>query len=362
MFTLLDRYIFRELFSPFLSSLTALCFIIFTKEMLRLIDLLVSQGVSLWSLMKVVAYLMPSFLVLTLPIACLIASISTFSRLSFDHEVIAMRAVGISIWRFSGPVLMFSTCVFLLTLLLSQWGQPWSNVSLKGLAMSVIEDQLNLALDSGVFNEPIPNLTIYVPDPQTSNKNTTGVFISDQRDASKSLVIVAQSFKVLNDGTRKQIGLRLFDGEIHHIPNEVSYYHRVGFQTYDFWLTVPPPQGMGTINRRSYSEIIQKLNQSNWTDSGYLRRLMEYYKDLGFPVSSLLLGMLGVPVGIVSKRSGKAGGFAIGISIIVGFYLLNVVGEFLVTTLILHPFLGAWLPNLVILLLTGVLYFRASGK
>ncbi|GJL66915.1 MAG: hypothetical protein NPIRA05_18860 [Nitrospirales bacterium] len=359
MFTLLDRYIIRELFSPFLSTLTALCFIIFAKEMLRLIDLLVSKGVGVWSLLKIIAYLMPSFLVLTLPIACLIASISTFSRLSFDNELIAMRAAGMSLWRLSVPVLMFSVFVFCATLFLSQWGQPWSNVSLKGLAMSVIEDQLSLALDSGVFNEPIPNLTIYVPDPKHAQR-VRGVFISDQRDPVKPLIIVAKSFRVLHDGGRKQLGLRLLDGAIHQVPLDLRYYHEVGFDTYDFWMDVPPPEGMGTTQRKSYQEIIQDLDRSNWKDSGQLRRLMEHYKDLGFPVSALLLGLLGFPVGIISKRSGKSGGFAIGIGIIVGFYLLNIMGEFLVTTYVVHPFIGAWFPNVMILGFTGFLYVRAS--
>ncbi|MCA9472976.1 MAG: LPS export ABC transporter permease LptF [Nitrospirales bacterium] len=359
MLTLLDRYIIRELFSPFFSTLTALCFIIFAKEMLRLIDLLVSKGIGLWALVKIIAYLMPSFLVLTLPIACLIASISTFSRLSFDNELIAMRAAGLSLWRLSAPVFIFSMSVFFATLLLAQWGQPWSNVSLKGLALSVIQDQLNLALDSGVFNEPIPDLTIYVPEPKPT-QTVRGVFISDLRDAQKPLVIVAQSFSVLQDERRKQLGLRLFEGAIHQVPPDMQYYHQVEFETYDFWMNVPPPEGMGTTQRKSYEEIIQKLDASDWKDSGNLRRLMEHYKDWGFPVAALLLGLLGFPVGIMSKRSGKGGGFAIGIGIIVGFYLLNIMGEFLVTTYVVHPFVGAWFPNIVILFCTGLLYVKAS--
>ena len=87
---------------------------------------------------------------------------------------------------------------------------------------------------------------------------------------------------------------------------------------------------------------------------------MEYYKDLGFPVATLILGMLGLPVGIGSKRSAGIGGFALGIVIMVGFFLLNVVGEFFVTTLILHPFAGAWFPNIILLLITVILFYRAS--
>ena len=64
--TILDRYIFRELLSPFLISLGALCFVMLTKELLRLVELLVSKGVAFLSVLKVFAHLLPSFLVLTL--------------------------------------------------------------------------------------------------------------------------------------------------------------------------------------------------------------------------------------------------------------------------------------------------------
>ncbi len=360
MIKILDRYIFQELLSPFLTSLTALCFIVFTKEMLRLMDLLVSKGVGLLAVGKVIVYLMPSFLVLTLPIACLIASISAFSRLSFDNELIVMRAAGVSLWRLAVPVFTFSTGVFVLTLFLSQWGQPWSNVSIKAVAMSLIKDQLVVALDSGVFNEPLPKMMIYVPDPKEKRK-FQGVFISDNRDPQKPLIIVAQSYQVINDPQRNKFGVRLFQGAIHQIPPNLEEYHQVDFSTYDFWLKMPT-QSYGNAARMSYDQIMERLDKSNWTNTGDLRRLMEHYKDLGFPVATLLLGMLGLPVGIVSRRSGRAGGFAIGVLIILGFYLMNVVGEFLVTTRVAHPFVGAWFPNVITLVVAVVMYVGASRK
>lgn len=360
MINILDRYIFHELVSPFLTSLAALSFIVFTKEMLRLVDLLVTKGVGLFSLFKVIVYLMPSFLVLTLPIACLIASISAFGRLSLDNELIVMRAAGISLWRLAAPVFVFSCLVYALTVILSQWGQPWSNISVKNLALSLIEDQLSLALDSGVFNEPLPNMMVYVPDPE-ERKGSPGVFISDQRDPSKPFIIVAQSYQVLNEPSRQQLGIRLFQGSIHQIPPNLSEYHQVGFSTYDLWMNIPASSG-GNVERPSYETLIQRLDRSGWTDATALRRLVEYYKDTGFPVATLILGMLGLPVGIVARRSGRAGGFAVGVLIILGFYVLNVFGEYLVTTLWVHPFVGAWFPNVVTLIVAIGLYLKASRQ
>lgn len=356
---ILDRYIFKELMIPFTVSLGALCFIVFTKEMLRLVELLVSKGVGIMPVLNIVAHLMPSFLVLTLPIACLVSSITAFGRLSFDKELVAMRAAGISLLRIAFPVFVFSFMVFLLTIYLSQWGQPWSNVSLKRLAISLVKDQLTLALDKGVFNEPTKGMMIYVPEPE-EGKKAEGIFIADQRDPTKPFIVTAKNFSMLHDPKQKQLGFRLFEGTIHSFPSDITQHHQVTFTTYDLKMDLPDSFNTTKPGRRGYDYLIQQLDKSGWRDSNSLRRLMEHYKDLGFPVATLILGVLGLPVGIVSKRSGRMGGFAVGILIMVGFYLLNVVGEFLVTTLILHPFAGAWFPNVILLLITCILFYRAS--
>ena len=330
--------------------------------MLRLVDLVISRGISLSSLGAIVMHLLPSFLVLTLPIACLIATISAFNRMSFDNEVLALRAVGVSFWRIIIPVLVFSGAVFALTMVLSEWGQPWASVSLKTLALSVIEDEMTLDVDSGVFNEPIPGLMVYVPNPERSSDHKKGVFISDQRDPAQPLIIVAQHFRMLKQNDRRQMGIRLFDGAIHQIPQNASDFHRVTFRTYDFWIPSPFRSAKAKAKRKSYEELLEELEASGGKSSGTLRRLMEHHKDTAFPVSTFVLGLLGVPIGIVSKRSGRAGGFAIGVLVVIGFYMLNVLGEFLVTTGGVAPIGGAWLPNVLLAVLTAWMLNQARKQ
>ena len=356
--TILDRYIFRELLSPFLISLGALCFVMLTKELLRLVELLVSKGVAFLSVLNVFAHLLPSFLVLTLPIAGIIASITAFGRLSFDKELVAMRAAGLSLLRLSHPVFVFALLVFGLTLTLSQWGQPWSNVNLKKVALNLLRDELVLELERGVFNETVPKMVIYVPDAQ-SGQDLTGIFVSDDRNPDDPRVIVAQQYFVMTDPKSNQIALRLVDGVIHSRPDNVEQYSKVSFSTYDLKMNFNENL-YGTDERSSVETVLAKLDQSGWKDTGALRRLMEHYKDLAFPTASLVFCILGVPVGIVSKRSGRMGGFAVGVLVVVIYYVLNVACEFLVTTLIIPPFAGAWLPNTLFLVATVIWFIKMN--
>ncbi|MBP0129675.1 MAG: LptF/LptG family permease, partial [Nitrospira sp.] len=296
--TLLDRYIFSELLSPFSLSLGALCFVMLTRELLRLVELLVTKGVGIVAVLQVFVHLMPSFLVLTLPIAGLIASITAFGRLSFDKELVAMQAAGMSLLRLTRPVLLFALLVFGLTLGLAQWGQPWSSTNLKKVALNLLKNQLVLALERGTFNEPVPNLTIYVPDRQPGQA-TTGIFISDARNAANPRIIVAQQYEVLVDDASNQVALHLQQGFIHSRPNLRDEYEQTVFTSYDLKLSLTQSGYATTEERPSYHTIITQLTQSQWRDPSALRRLMEYYKDLAFPIASLVFCLLGVPVGIV---------------------------------------------------------------
>ena len=357
--TLLDRYIFTELLSPFGLSLGALCFVMLTRELLRLVELLVSKGVGFWSVLKVIAMLLPSGLVLTLPIAGLIASVTAFGRLSFDKELVAMKATGLSLFRLSQPVLLFSVCVFTLTLVLSQWGQPWSSLNLKKVALNLLKDQLVLALERGTFNEPIPNMMIYVPEGD-QGRSIDGIFISDERAPGEPQVIVAEQYQVFLDAANEYVALRLVNGVIHSRPHQADQYRQISFASYDIKIDLGQSSYSTTEERPSYEQIMAKLAETDGKDGWALRRLMEYYKDLAFPMASLVFCLLGVPVGIVSKRSGRVGGFAVGVLIIIAFYILNVGCDFLVTALILHPFWGAWLPNVIFIVITGALFFKMS--
>jgi lipopolysaccharide export system permease protein len=357
---LLDRYIFTELLSPFSLSLGVLCFVMLTRELLRLVELLVSKGVGMWAVLKVFAHLLPSFLVLTLPIAGIIASITAFGRLSLDKELVAMRAAGLSLFRLARPVMLFSLLVFCLTTWLAQWGQPWSSINLKKVALNLLRDQLVLALDRGSFTEPIPKMTIYVSE--KGDEPSGSIFISDERNPQDPRIIIAHGYHVLIDTTSDQVALRLRDGVIHSRPDEIDQYQLASFSSYDLKLSLNQSGYAATEERPSYDQLMERLKQSQWRDPWALRRLMEYYKDMAFPTASLILCMLGVPVGIVSKRSGRIGGFAVGVAVIVAYYVMNVACEFLVTATVIQPFAGAWGPNIVFLIITLLWFARMSKQ
>ena len=349
----IDRYILQELGVPFAQSLGALTFILMTREILRLVELLINKGVGFLPILKTFVVLLPSFFVLTLPMACLIASISAFSRLSSDHELTALQATGVSARRLIQPVALFSFAVFLLTLWLSQFAQPWTGQSLKTLALVMLRSQVSLALDEGVFNKPTDNVVMYIGDPSLPG-GPHGVFISDTRVKGAPRIIVARNWAIINDPLHNRVGLTLQDGTIHVNPKDPVEYRMIRFSHYDFKLELSGSLAPTPEERLSLFEIRAKIAETNGDDPRYLRMLEDHYKNWAFPVSTFLFGLIGMPLGVVVKRSGRAGGLAVGIVIILLFYVLNVIGDYWVSSHAVIPFIAAWFPDVVFVL--GILW------
>ena len=129
----LDRYIFREVLVPGLIALVALTFIVLSnKGGGLLLEIVVRQSPTMAEVWDVVSALLPTVLIVTIPMAVLMGILTGFSRLSSDSEAIAMRAAGISMHRILLPVLLFATLAWIVTQSLTLWVAPQMSASLRG--------------------------------------------------------------------------------------------------------------------------------------------------------------------------------------------------------------------------------------
>jgi len=246
--------------------------------------------------------------------------------------------------------------IYAVAFALSFWAQPWSGASLKTLALSMIKEQLTLPLDAGVFNDPVDGLMIYIPQTDTTSK---GIFIADSRNAESPRVLVAQDWTLLSDMESGQIGLRLTDGSIHiksPIPNTSQ---RVTFHTYNMQLEFDRGLHTPLTETPDLSDIHATLHASDWRDVDALKQLEEYHRAWAIPAACLIFGFIGVPLGVRSGSAGRIGGIGVGVAGILLYYLLNIFGDFLVSTRVLTPWVAAWFPNAFFIVLS-VFLFRTS--
>ena len=104
-FPVLDRYIARELISPFAFGCALLTFFLVIDRIYHLTDLVITKGVPFFLVMQLLVFMLPSFLAHTFPMALLVAVLLAGGRLASDLEIVAFKAAGVSALRLFRPVM-----------------------------------------------------------------------------------------------------------------------------------------------------------------------------------------------------------------------------------------------------------------
>ncbi|MFQ5596651.1 MAG: LptF/LptG family permease [Nitrospiria bacterium] len=346
MFQRVDRYILKELIGPFLLGILILTFILVMQQILYIMELVLDKGVDLASVGELFLGLLPSFFLITIPMAVLLSTVTTFNRLSSDNEIIAMYANGIGFFRLLRPVLIFSILVSLITLFMGFHAES-SKAAFKKLGMKVLVSRASVGLEAGTFNGSFSGMTIYV-DAMPTFSELEGVFIYDQRNRDLPTVIVAKKGILTHDAASETIGLHLITGSLQQREKNGSGYQRMVFANYDLKVRLSPLSGFqNASDPPGYREIKRRIADTQGRDVASLRLLSDFYKRFLFSPAAFVFCILGMPLGILSGRIAPLGGFSAGVGIIVLYYMLLTFGDYLISIRLVPPILAASLPILV---------------
>src|SRR5262249_56011500 len=97
---ILTRYILREVVAHALIGAAVFTFVLFTRDLGRILELVVRASAPLPSVAEIFFYTVPLALTYTLPMSVLVGVLIGLSRLAADSEITAMRASGLGVWHF----------------------------------------------------------------------------------------------------------------------------------------------------------------------------------------------------------------------------------------------------------------------
>ena len=90
--------------------------------------------------------------------------------------------------------------------------------------------------------------------------------------------------------------------------------------------------------------------------------LIEFHRRFALPTSCLVLALVGIPLGLSSKKGGKSAGFVLTILLVFAYYSVTLVGVSLARQGRVPAGLGAWLANIVFFLVGAFLLWRAEHR
>jgi len=342
-------YILKEILPVFFIGLMVFTIILLMDKILKLIDMIVNRGVGLPEILMILVFFSPSFFIFTIPMAVLLSILITFGRLSGDSEIVAFKASGMSLYQLFIPVSIFSIGAYLLTTFLVLYGLPWGNQGFKMTLYKIAQTTANLEIKERVFNDAFDGLVVYVEKVPIEGKKMEGILIYDEREKGKTNTIFANEGFLSSNPVSQEVILRLFSGDIHRFDPQSNVYQKVKFDTYDLRLEFG--RAISSLGKRlrdhemSIDEIKEKIRIKKRMREDTTSQEVELQKRSAIPFACIVFGLLGVPLGIQPRRSGRSYGFVFSILILLTYYISLTASEILALRHTLPIFLAGWAPN-----------------
>jgi LPS export ABC transporter permease LptG/LPS export ABC transporter permease LptF len=366
---LLSRYVFREILTSAVLGTLLATFIIFLRAADKLFAVLVnSNNVAVLDILKLFAWAIPPVLPLTIPFGVLVGILIGLGRMASDGEITAMRAAGVSSRRVIAPVLLFALLGMSLAAYSSLRLTPRSILESTILLNKIAETQLSADVEPRVFVENFPNKILYVGDVQPGPvAKWHPVFIADvtppaQRSsgmkdkAAGPLVMVAREAIATSDFKHNRVQLSLTDVSTHEMGKDGVSNDEKAVSKVQALDAAPPEQKA----LRSDSMTTHQLMAYRGPD--WIEVKVELQRRFALPVACIVLAMVGIPLGIATRKGGKSAGYIV--ALFLGFfcYYLALVSLISVARQRSIPIaVAVWLPDAVFFL-AGVFFLYRMEK
>jgi LPS export ABC transporter permease LptF/LPS export ABC transporter permease LptG len=362
---ILTRYILGEILSHALIGCAVFTFILFMRDLNHILEMVVRNSSTLSNIAQIFLFTLPNTFKVTIPMAVLVGILLGLSRLAADSEIIAMRASGLGIGYFVRVCCIVAVGGTLLGLANSLFIAPRANQAILDMQLALETSQASYEIQPRVFYEDFRNAVLYVQNVRggTGASNWDRVFMADVSDPSNPVITTAASATVVDDSSQELL-MRLRNGSRHEtVEGQPQQYNISSFANTDLPLSLGQQNEMhlGRMDTATYALPTSALEERMHGPDGR-RSLLELHSRFSYPVACLVLMLVGVPLGVISRRGGKSSGLVFTILLVLLYYVLSYTGIALSRQGKLPPFLGVWMANLLFASVGAFLLWQmASG-
>jgi lipopolysaccharide export system permease protein len=373
---LMDRWLAAELAGPLLFGVAAFTTVSLSVGVVfELVRKVAEAGLPLLAAGQVLGLRLPGFLVLSFPMATLMATLLAYSRLSSTSELTALRSIGVATWRMVVPGLVVALLMSLLTFVFNDAIVPSANL----MASNTLDNALGRAISAqrgqnvvySRFGRLRPRvaggdagegLTQLFYAKEFKNGQMEGITLLDFSLESKQQVLTAAR-AVWNDAKAMW---EFRDGRIVTIDSQSNSTTSALFDQYFYPFTNAPLERAQLPTDAAQMTVAQALRAEQLLqqagDQKESRRLrVRIQEKFAFPAICLVFGLIGSSLGVrPNARTSRSQGFGISVLLIFGYYLMSFIFSSLGVKGTLLPFFAAWLP--VLIGLAGGLYLLRQAS
>jgi lipopolysaccharide export system permease protein len=367
-----DLYVLRQMGKPLVVALVVALLVLLIERMLRLLELLLGAQGPLKLVLEIMAYLVPHYIALALPISLLIGLMSAFNRLSRDGEIDALQGAGVGLARLSRVAVVVALGVAVVTGVTVGYLKPYGRYAYQAMIYTVTNALLQAFVQAGVFTQ-IGDTTFLVHGFDRENGTFSRIFVY-QDNGDRSAAITASEGMLTRQADGVPV-LRLFDGirltENHDNDARrhgaaaspavgVLRFDQLRMSLSDARAPMFRPRG---IDERELT-ITELWDRRNAPPPGVRSSdvLAEFHVRLAQTLSVPLVPLFGVPLALGRRRSDRSWGIAAGLLALILYNQLLDFGKNLVESGETGPLPGIWLPFVAFAAVSCWLFWRASTQ
>lgn len=232
--SLIERYIFKKATSATLIILCSLAGVVWVIQALKGIDIINSNGQTIFAYLSLTSLAVPNLLVAIIPVALLLSTISTINSMNSNTELVVVTASGCSNWTIAKPLIILAFLCSLFAGLVGHAISPLSLIKLKSYVTEMRADLVSILIQEGTFNKIDKNLTFHISE-RNAGGILSGILIADERDEETSIIYTAREGIL----TRTDQGsfLKLKNGEIQQTNRKNNNVTLINYQSYIFDLS-----------------------------------------------------------------------------------------------------------------------------
>lgn len=296
----MQTYLLRQQTGALVFVALVLSCAIWLTQSLRFIKLIIGRGLSLSLFAELTLLLLPSFLLIILPIALFFAVLFTYNKFLNDRELVVMRATGLSPMALSLPALLLAGVVTLISYVMSLYLLPVSFRQFKDMELAARSDFSAVLLQEGVFNTAADNVMIYIRERRNSGE-LLGILIQDNRNKASPVTMMAERGALVKTESGPRV--MLFNGNRQEIDQKNGRLSLLYFERHSF--------EFGNLNKRKSTRWRDPNERFVWdllnpgdspSDRYYAKKLRaEGHNRLASPLLPLAFALIALATLVIGK-------------------------------------------------------------
>jgi lipopolysaccharide export system permease protein len=361
---ILRLYVLREHAAPFFVTMGGLTAVLLIGNIIRFMELVISKGVSFFDILRLMIYLIPYMLSFTVPMACLIAMVLAFGRLSSDYELIAMRASGVPPIRLVSPMLLIGLVMSVLLVIVNDRLVPVSHLAFRKQLKAIGVKRPTAYIEPGMFIKEFPPYVIFVY--QVEGQKLSHVRIYEPQPNGPTRTIIADRGEFERLPSKKGVQLKLYDGTVDEWdPLHPGSFYKVTFTTYSMHLQTDQddPERVGKkLKELTFKELAAERRRLAAEGIETLPVSLELHRKIASSFAAFVFVAFGLAFGLQLHHHERLTTFVWVLAVFIGYYLATIGMNALALKGWLPAWAAMWLPNLAGTAVSGLIVARAVRR